>query len=246
MKASLWKIYYSVRTSLHLGWILKLHAIRKFYWVYSGNKNRNKNRWQSKNTGCTLNMINRLSFFFTSIHFPLPPKIKFDSTFLKSSLSCLFAFLKSNVLKDEVEQINTTCISSVIFPSNHPFRIVHFSKIYDVSLILRIFSPSTPAPQFLYIRTLPFKQIDPILSFSSYTCHKYWSHWHQRDWAWIPWVKWAYSGYLVIHLKSSKVLTGEFVLHFPKLNPCNWTICRLLHKAKASSDSSKLQVITQQ
>lgn len=142
MKASLWKIYYSVRTSLYLGQILKLHAIRKFYWVYSGNKNRNKNRWQSQNTGCALNMINGHSYAFTSIRFLLPPTIKFYSIFTKISLNGPFSFLKSNILKDNIEQTKVTCISSALFPQIHPIGIVRLSKIYDSSLIQRILHPA--------------------------------------------------------------------------------------------------------
>lgn len=60
-------------------------------------------------------MINRLSFSYIYT-FPLPPTIKFHSTFLKGSLNCLVVFFKLKVLKGEFEQINVTGIISMLFP----------------------------------------------------------------------------------------------------------------------------------
>jgi len=102
-------------------------------------------------------MINGLSSPFTSIHFLLPPAIKFYSIFMKSFLNCLFSFLKSNVLKDEVEQTNITCVTTVLFPQSHPIGIAQLSKIYDVSLIQRSCPPAPPPISSVILLWLPKK-----------------------------------------------------------------------------------------
>lgn len=116
-------------------------------------------------------MIHRLSFPFKSIHFLLPPAIKSFKIFVKSSLDCLFSFLKSNILKHENEQTNVICTSSVLLPQNHPTGIVKLSEIYDTSFMILLF-----LLHFLCILTLALKKIDPISIFSSHACHWYLSH----------------------------------------------------------------------